>query len=177
MHKHLSLPRCRATLVALVCGCICWATAAQAQTSTVYFGASLGNADMDGLGDDTSYQFITGYNFGSMASMPFPLALEGYYVKLGHPTPTMKVRAFGLDLVAPIELAPRIALLGRLGGTQGKLTVNQTLGDTSTTESALKLGFGLQYQLNKQLGIRGTLDFYKLDPQVDVMSVGLILSL
>jgi OOP family OmpA-OmpF porin len=147
-------------------------------SSPFYGGFNIGtsNADLNipGIDDsDTSFRIMGGYNFGRTNGLPFPLALEAYYINFGKFGP-IKIDGFGADVVAPIELAPRFSLLGRLGLAYGKAKG----GGVSETDTDIKFGFGAQYQLNRQMALRGEMEFYKFgDPDLDVLSIGLVVGL
>ena len=116
----------------------------------------------------TSYGLKLGYQFG-----PY-VGVEGNYTDLGkysyqaNVSPAgslnteLKVKGYGLDLVGTLPIFDKFSLLGRAGvqrmktdGTfNGSGSIDLVTSSASQTSTAGKLGFGVQYDLSQNLGLR-----------------------
>ena len=163
---------------ALVCASLLAGVAAHAEGLSV--GGSLANSrfQSDGIAgaavnDRTStggkiyggYQFTP--NFG----------LEAGYARLGKfgtDAGDVKGDGYYLDGVGTLPLGNNFSLLGRLGAFRGKLKSDLAGSDSGTS---YKVGAGVQYDFDKNLGLRGEWERYRFDAlgtksNTDLYSVG-----
>ncbi|MBK1715503.1 outer membrane beta-barrel protein [Rubrivivax gelatinosus] len=96
------------------------------------------------------------------------LALESGYFNLGRSHAdgtggTAKAQGIFLDGVASYEFAPKWSVLGSLGVAQAHLKTS----DGSDDSSALKVGAGLQYDLNKTTALRVGYERYRFTNAFD----------
>lgn len=166
-----------ATLLALGTG------AAQAQLSAApstpyYLGGSLGSSSwrgqvngVDGSDGGSSYKVYGGYQFTPN------YALELSSVRLGYQRDGAGNQAFArgysVDGVGLLPLGNNFSLLGRVG-----LADMKTLTTAGSDHGlALKVGAGVQYQLNPRTALRAEWERYRLDafnahPSADNFTVG-----
>lgn len=166
-----------ATLLALGTG------AAQAQLSSApstpyYLGGSLGSSSwrgqvngVDGSDGGSSYKVYGGYQFTPN------YALELSSVRLGYQRDGAGNQAFArgysVDGVGLLPLGNNFSLLGRVG-----LADMKTLTTAGSDHGlALKVGAGVQYQLNPRTALRAEWERYRLDafnahPSADNFTVG-----
>jgi len=163
---------------ALVCFTLLGAAAAQAQGLSV--GGSLANSrwkgdDIGGVSTDkssTGGKLYGGYTFTPNFS------LEAGYANLGKfdsAAGSVKADGFYADAVGTLPLGNGFSALGRVGLFNGKLD-SSLAGDERGT--SYKVGAGVQYDFDKQLGIRGEWERYRFDAlgtksNADMVSVGL----
>ena len=86
----------------------------------------------------------------------------------------MKGEGVYVDAVGKVPLTQSLSALGRIGAFNGKAKSN--LGDNGRSTD-VKYGLGLQYDLNKQAGIRGEWERYRFKAfdtkaNVDMYTVG-----
>ena len=129
----------------------------------------------------TSYKLFGGYqlnkNFALEAGY-FNLEQFGFTattVPLGTLTGTIKLKGFNLDVVGSMPVADKFSVLGRLGlnyaKAQDEFTATGAVNSPTTpspSKSAMnyKAGMGLQYDLNKSLGLRAEAERYRIDDAV-----------
>lgn len=143
-----------------------------------YVGGSVGSPDykssINGVGGDGSG--VGGKIYGGYQITP-NFAVEGGVFDLGHiddAAGKVNLRGVYVDAVGSYEVAPQLSVLGSAGVAQGRFTT--TNGDDSSP--ALKLGAGLQYDLTKQVALRGEYEYYRFSdafdakPKVGEFSVG-----
>lgn len=164
---------------ALVCASLLAAAAAQAQGLSV--GGSLGSTrykgdDVGGLStdrSDTGGKVYGGYSFTPN------VGLELGYASLGKfPSAAGEAKARGtyLDAVGTLPLGNNFSAIGRVGLFGGRLE-NTAIG-ASDSGTNYKVGAGVQYDFDKNLGVRGEWERYRFDAfdtksNVDMYSVGL----
>jgi OOP family OmpA-OmpF porin len=157
--------------------------AAQAQSATTtathyYLGGSLGTSawrgqvnGIDGSDGGSSYKVYGGYQFTPN------YALELSSVRLGYQRDSAGNQAFArgysVDGVGLLPLSNGFSLLGRVGLADMK-TITSTGSDHGL---ALKVGAGVQYQLNKSTALRAEWERYRLNafdthPNADNFTVG-----
>jgi len=128
-----------------------------------YVGGSLGASrykgpDIGGLATDRSS--TGGKLYGGYGFMP-NLGVEAGYADLGKASsPAGDVKGSGVyvDLVGTVPIAEGFSAIGRVGAFNGKSSVTGGASETSTNP---KYGLGVQYDFNKQTGIRGEWERYK----------------
>jgi len=116
----------------------------------------------------TSYGLKLGYQLG-----PY-VGVEGNYTDLGkfsyqaNVTPVgslnteLKATGYGLDLVGTLPIFDKFSLLGRAGVQRmktdgvfnGSGSIDLVTSSASQTSTAGKIGFGVQYDLSQNLGLR-----------------------
>ena len=133
--------------------------AAQASEGA-YAGGSLGAPDykssVNGItGDGTG---VGGKLYGGYKFTP-NLALEGGVFDLGHiddANGKVKLRGAYADAVGRYEFAPKWTALGSAGLAEGRFTT--TGGNDSSP--ALKLGAGVEFNLTREIALRGEYEHY-----------------
>jgi OOP family OmpA-OmpF porin len=163
--------------------------AAAAHADGFSVGANVGGSDYrgDSIGGLSTDRSGTAYKlFGGYTINPY-FSVEGGYADLGHfNSDGGRLRARGIfaDAVGTYPLGYNVSALGRLGVFTGRLSENNdaaSLTAPNTYQSgsgtSLKLGGGLQYDLSKQVALRGEWEQYHFDaidskPKVNLFSVG-----
>lgn len=141
--------------------------AAQMSMSSVYIGGGVGQSKfkdgcqgVTGAGitcddKDTAFKLFAGYQFNKF------IAAELGWTDLGKAKASgpggsvdAKASAFELSAVGTYPVWEQLSILGRLGGyySEGKFEGNLT---GTKNEAGLTYGLGLQYDFNKNLGLRG----------------------
>ena len=135
---------------------------AQSQSTVpgFYVGAEVGNADF-GSDDDTAFKLLAGYQFHR--NIAAELAYGMLYDKGG-----AEANAIELVAVGMFPVANQLSILGKIGFAQ----IDADPGDRDTE---LTWGIGVQYDVNRNLGVRAQWQRYETDPnEVDLLSVGVI---
>jgi OOP family OmpA-OmpF porin len=165
---------------ALVCVSLLAGAAAQAQGLVV--GGSLGTSRYKGddVGGATTDKSDTGGKlYGGYAFNP-NFSVEAGYASLGKfQSPAGEAKGDGVfvDAVGTFPLGNNFSLLGRVGAFNGKL--DNTAVGASERGTNLKVGAGVQYDFDKNLGLRGEWERYRFDAtggtnaNTDLYSVGL----
>jgi OOP family OmpA-OmpF porin len=144
-----------------------------------YVGGSIGTskykgADIGAVATDKSS--TGGKIYGGYGFTP-NIAVEAGYADLGKfKSAAGEVKGNGLfvDAVGTVPITQSLSALGRVGAFNGKLKDNLN-GNSSGTN--LKAGLGLQYDFNKQTGVRAEWERYKFKgvnekPSADLYSIG-----
>ena len=147
--------------------------------SSAYIGGSLGQSkfkvDCGGCDTkDTAFRLFGGYQFNRTIA-----AELGYtdFGKLGG-TGGLEANAWDLSGVFSWPFANQFAAFGRLGLARVEGKASGTFGTASDTKNALTWGLGVQYDVMRNLGLRGEFQRYKVDAgsagsvNIDVLSVG-----
>ena len=163
---------------ALVCISLLGAAAAHAEGLSI--GGSLGSShwkgdDIGGLATDRSD--TGGKIYGGYAFTP-NLGIEAGYAnlgKFGSDAGSVKADGFYADAVGTLPLGNGFSALGRVGVFNGKLDSSTAGSDRGTS---YKVGAGVQYDFDKQLGVRGEWERYRFDAlgtkaNTDMYSIGL----
>ncbi|HEY2927394.1 porin family protein [Piscinibacter sp.] len=154
--------------------------ALSAQAEGLYVGGSIGHTrykgdDIGGLSTDRSSsggKLYGGYSFTPNIGVELGWAELG---KFKSAAGEVKGNGLFVDAVGTFPFTESLSGLARIGAFNGKLT--DTLnGDSRGTN--LKAGLGLQYDFNKQAGVRAEWERYKFKgvsekPSTDMLSVGL----
>jgi len=161
-------------------------------TSGLLPGVSAASSSTDQK--DTSYKVFGGYQLNRN------IAIEGGYFNLGKnsfnavtvPGGTLagesKVQGLNLDLVGTLPLTERFSVLGRVGAQQAwsKSTFSGTgagagvVGSSTRNDANMKVGLGIQYEINPAMWVRGEVERYRIKnavgqrQNVDVASVSLV---
>jgi OOP family OmpA-OmpF porin len=162
-----------------------------------YIGASVGQSttDCDTSGTslscddkDTAYKIFGGYKFNKN------LAVEGGYTPLGEVTAsgggvniTAEATAWELVGVGMLPLGNNFSIYGKLGFYNGEIELSSNVGASGKkTTTDLTYGLGVQFDLTRNLGIRGEWQRYsgiktpstavtdEDDSDVDVLSLGVL---
>ena len=164
---------------ALVCAALLGAAAAHAEGLSI--GGSLGSSrykgdDIGGLGtdrSDTGGKIYGGYSFNPNFGLELGYAQLG---KFASPAGELKARGTFLDAVGTLPLGNDFSLLGRVGVFGGH--AENSFTGTTDTGTNLKVGAGVQYDIAKNLGVRGEWERYRFETggtkaNTDMYSVGL----
>ena len=156
------------------------ATVLSAHAEGLYVGGSLGPSHYKGDtigGSATSDHGDTGLKvYGGYGILPF-LSVEAGYANLGKfKSPAADLRASGLfaDVVGTVPLGAGFSALGSIGLFNGKLASSTAGSDRGTS---YKLGAGVQYEFDKNIGVRGEWERYRFDAlatkaSTDIYTVG-----
>jgi OmpA-OmpF porin, OOP family len=152
---------------------------AAAHAEGIIVGGSLGRSHYKGddIGGAATDRSATGIKlYGGYEFTP-NLSLEAGYADLGKfnsAAGDVKADALYADIVGTLPIAQGFSALGRLGIASGKLDSSLQGSDRGT---GIKVGAGLQYDLDKSLALRGEWERYRIDAlgspsNTDVYSVG-----
>lgn len=162
---------------ALVCVSLLAGAAAHAEGLSV--GGSVGSTrfkgdDIGGLSTDRSN--TGGKLYGGYGITP-NVGIEAGYANLGKFSSgagNVKGDGFFVDGVGTLPLGNNFSALGRVGVFNGKLDSSLAGNDRGTS---YKFGAGVQYDIDKNLGVRGEWERYRFDAlgtkaNTDLYSVG-----
>lgn len=162
---------------ALVCASLLAAAAAHAEGLSI--GGSIGSTrfkgdDIGGLPTDRSE--TGGKIYGGYGFTP-NFGLEAGYARLGKFSSgagNVKGDGYFVDGVGTLPLGNNFSALGRVGVFNGKLDSSLAGSDRGTS---YKVGAGVQYDFDKNLGVRGEWERYRFDAlgtkaNTDLYSVG-----
>lgn len=133
--------------------------AVPAVAADMYVGVNVGSAKIDSPGFDTttSFALLGGYTFNEN------FAAEVAYSNFGSKDIgfglTYKSSALSLSGVGSLPLNEQFSVFGKLGIAS---TTLELTGFPSESKSDLTYGFGGQFNVNKQIGIRLGYDVYKV---------------
>ena len=128
-----------------------------------YVGGSIGSSHYKGpdiAGAATDRSGSGGKLYGGYGFTP-NLAVEAGYADVGKASSSagdVKGKGVFVDLVGSVPVAESFSVLGRVGAFNGKSSVS---GGSSETSTNAKYGLGVQWDMNKQTGIRGEWERYK----------------
>ena len=136
---------------------------AQAAMQGFYAGAEIGNSDF-GSDDDTGFKVLGGYQFHRNVAGE---VAYGFLYDKG----SVEVTALEVVAVGMLPLANQISLLGKIG-----LASWEADGPGASQDGTdITWGLGVQYDLNRNLGLRAQWQRYETDPDsVDFLNVGVI---
>jgi OmpA-OmpF porin, OOP family len=158
------------------------AAAQQPSLSSAYIGGSIGQAEYkDGCAGvancdekDTAWRILGGYQFNRY------FAAELGYHNLGEasaPAGAIEGTAWELVGIGSYPLVDKLSVYGKLGLYRGELEGP----GVEETNSDLTYGVGLQYDLLKNVGLRGEWQRYSkmgggniVETDVDVLSLGVV---
>ena len=154
------------------------AAAQQPSLSSVYVGGTIGQAEYKdgGGGDDkdTAWRILGGYQFNRH------FAAELGYHNLGEASAAggaLEGTAWELVGIGAYPLVDKLSVYGKLGVYRGELEAP----GAEETNTDLTFGVGLQYDLLKNVGVRGEWQRYSkmgggniAETDVDVLSVGVV---
>jgi OOP family OmpA-OmpF porin len=137
---------------------------AQQQTSGWYVGGDIGNADF-GTEDDTAFRVLGGYQFNRN------LAAEVGYGML-FDKGGVDVTSLDVVGVGSFPLGNKFSLFGKLGIAMWEVDAGPF---GSEDGNDLTYAIGLQYDISRNLALRGQWQSYDTDPEeVDVLTIGFI---
>jgi len=128
-----------------------------------YVGGSIGASQYKGPdigGASTDRSGSGGKLYGGYGFTP-NLAVEAGYADVGKASSSagsVKGKGVFVDLVGSVPVADSFSVLGRVGAFNGKSSVS---GGSSESGTNAKFGLGVQWDMNKQTGIRGEWERYK----------------
>jgi OOP family OmpA-OmpF porin len=162
-----------------VAAAMVFASLGAAHAEGLYAGGSLGTPDykdnvngISGEGSGAGGTVFGGYQVNHN------FAVEGGLFNLGHidnASGHVKLPGAYADAVGTVEVAPKLAVLGRAGVAEGRFST--TNGNDSSP--ALKLGAGVEYDFSQKVGLRAEYDHYRFadafdtKPRVGEFEVGL----
>ena len=137
--------------------------------SSHWKGDDVGAASTDR--NDTAYKLYGGYGITPNFSVELGYANIG---KFSSSAGSLKADALYLDGVGTLPLGNGFSALGRVGVFNGKLDSSLAGSDRGTS---YKVGAGVQYDIDKNLGVRGEWERYRFDAlgtkaNTDLYSVG-----
>lgn len=133
--------------------------AAPAVAADIYAGINVGSAKIDspGFGSTTSFALLGGYSFNEN------FAAEVAYTNFGskdYPTVSgVKSSAMSVSGVGSLPINEQFSVFAKLGIAS---TTLEATGFASTSKTDLTYGFGGQFNINRQVGIRLGYDTYKV---------------
>ena len=161
-----------------------------------YVGGSIGQSkvDIDTTGTapgttvddkDTSFRAFGGYQINKHFGVELGYAALGEASgnEPGFGSFTVEAKAFDLVAVGTLPINDKFSVLGKIGLYKGDLDASDSTGASlSESSTDLTYGIGVQYNFNKNLGIRAEWQQYKGmgnqdtigESDVDVMSIGVI---
>ena len=135
--------------------------AQQSFTPGFYIGAEVGQTDLDGGDDDIGFKLLGGYRFHRNVA-----AEVGYgmlYDKGGAKVTALEVVALGM-----FPINDQFSIIGKLGFAN----VDVEVAGASDDKTELTWGLGVQYDFNRNLGVRALWQRYETDNAVDYLAVG-----
>jgi OOP family OmpA-OmpF porin len=155
MTRKLFVSMLGAAAMALSAGAFAQATPA------FYVGAEVGQTDVGGADDDIGVKILGGYRFH-----PNVAAEVGYGML--YDKNSVEVTALEAVAVGLFPLANQISLLGKLG--LANIDVDTRGGSDDKTE--ITWGIGVQYDLNRNLGLRALWQRYETEDATDFLAIG-----
>jgi OmpA-OmpF porin, OOP family len=156
-----------ATLAAAALGLAAPVFAQTAPDRGWYIGGDIGRSDV-GSENDTAFRILGGYQINR--NFAAELGYHNLFDKSG-----VKVTAWEFAGVGLFPLANRVSLLGKLGLARAESKANLGIfGSVKDTSTELLFGIGVQYDVNRNVGIRAQWNRINTDEEVDVLSVGVI---
>ena len=137
------------------------AYAQQPAATGFYIGAEVGNTDVGGADDDVGLKILGGYQFHRNIAAELGYGL--LYDKGG-----VKVTAIEAVAVGMFPIANQFSVIGKLGFAD----VEAKSGGAKNNETELTWGLGVQYDINRNLGIRALWQRYETDEATDFLAVG-----
>ena len=172
------------TLASCATACAALVAAPAFAQDGLYIGGSIGQSkykgdDIGGLSTDrkdTGGKLFGGYEFTPN------IALELGYADLGKATSaagSVKGKGAYLDAVGKVPFTPQLSGIARVGVFQGKADFEGPLGIRDSDEkTAPKVGLGLQYDVTKNVAVRGEWERYRFEAfdrkaNADLYSLGM----
>jgi len=134
---------------------------AQSAMTGFYIGAEVGQTKVDDADDDIGFKILGGYRFHPN------IAAEVGYGML-YDKDDVEVTALEFVAVGMFPIANQFSILGKLG--LANVEVDTPFGSEDKTE--LTWGVGVQFDINRNLGVRALFQRYETDEAVDVIGIG-----
>lgn len=148
----------------------------------LYAGASIGQATIDACDgvancddEDTSWKIIGGWQLNPN------LALEAGWVDFGEVSGSIggskvsaEVDGWTLAAKGILPLNEQFSLFGKFGAIMWDVKGGGAASGVSDDGTDLMYGLGAQYMLTNRLGIVGEWEWYDIESDVDLYSVGLL---
>ena len=134
------------------------AYAQQPAATGFYIGAEVGNTDVGGADDDIGFKILGGYQFHRNIAAELGYGL--LYDKSGVEVKALEAVALGI-----FPIANQFSVIGKLGFAN----VDFNPGGDKTE---LTWGVGVQYDFNRNLGLRALWQRYETDDAIDYLAVG-----
>lgn len=133
---------------------------AQSATTGFYIGAEVGQTSVDDE-DDIGFKLLGGYRFH-----PNIAAEVGYGMM--YDKSDIEVTALEFVAVGMFPVANQLSIIGKLGFAN--VEVDSPFGSEDKTE--ITWGLGVQYDVNRNLGVRALWQRYETDEAVDFLAIG-----
>jgi hypothetical protein len=144
------------------------AAGAQAQTAGAYVGTDVFSNRISGVGSTTGLGVFGGYRFGN------GLAVEASANRIGRYDfgfATLSINDFNVSALYSLPVTGDLSVFGRLGYGSLRVSDRNRLDDSGfKLDNGLIYGVGVNYQVTKNIGIRG--EFRKPASDVDSIGVG-----
>lgn len=140
-----------------------------------YIGGSIGQSDYEDEETDTGFKIYGGYKVNQN------FAIEGGYTDLGKisdGSASFSVDGLEIAAVGMLPVNPQFDVFGKVGLFLANTEASVAgLGSVDDDSNDIFFGLGVAYQVNQQVSIRGTYDFYGvdffgLDIDIDLLAVG-----
>jgi OOP family OmpA-OmpF porin len=131
---------------------------AQATVPNFYIGAELGQTSVDTADEDIGFKLLAGYQFHRNIAAEVAYGL--LYDKGGIDLTSLEITALGL-----FPINPQFSIYGKLGFARLE-------ADGGGDDNDLTFGVGVQWDANRNLGVRAGWQRYNVDPSVDWLHVG-----
>ncbi|TMH39830.1 MAG: hypothetical protein E6H54_20375 [Betaproteobacteria bacterium] len=162
--------------------------AAQMSMSSAYVGGSIGQskfkADCGSFScdkNDTSFRLFGGYQFTRNIAAELGYAdLGKLKISGGGLSGEIEATAWDLSGVFSWPFANQFAVFGRLGVARTEGKVSGAFGSAKDNKSGVTWGLGAQYDFNRNLGLRGEWQRYRVDAgsagtgDVDNLNIGVL---
>jgi long-subunit fatty acid transport protein len=131
---------------------------AQGTVPNFYIGAELGQTSVDTADEDFGFKFLAGYQFHRNIAAEFAYGM--LYDKGGVDLTSLEITALGL-----FPINPQFSIYGKLGFARLE-------SDGGGDDNDITFGLGVQWDANRNLGVRAGWQRYNVDPSVDWLHVG-----
>jgi len=149
-------------------------------TSYGYVGGSIGRTDYDLGGDkSTGFKLFTGGRFSRYFGMELGYFNLGEADRIGG---NVKAQGANLSLIGIAPITDKFSILGKVGGVYAWTKTSSAILGVPAGEKddlGLNYGAGLQYDINKTVGLRADWDRYRINyvgqrANDDLYSLGLV---
>ena len=134
---------------------------AQSAMTGFYIGAEVGQTKVDDADNDIGFKLLGGYRFHPN------IAAEVGYGML-YDKDDVEVTALEFVAVGMFPVANQLSILGKLG--LANVEVDTSGGSEDKTE--LTWGLGVQFDVNRNLGVRALWQRYETEDAVDYLAIG-----
>jgi hypothetical protein len=137
---------------------------AQGTVPNFYIGAELGQTSVDTADEDFGLKLLGGYQFHRNIAAEFAYGM--LYDKGGVEATSLEITAVGL-----FPINPQFSIFGKLGFARVEF---EAPGRGSADDNDLTFGLGVQWDANRNLGVRAGWQRYNVDPSVDWLHIGAV---